>query len=153
MTLFYFQEIKGVVRRRTSDINYRETLSEVGNRAGSAVEEIYDDLQDHIKYVSAIPPDNRSALATQVEALYNVCNMAGGFCSHSSDCIGILNLSSFCMTQTAKLEKRPIVQQQTSAEAGLEVPWEPKVEPWQELRLVLQFFRESELLLAALLEA
>ena len=94
--------------RNTSDINYRETLSEVGNRAGSAVEEIYDDLQDHIKYVSAIPSDQRSALATQVEALYNVCNMAGGFCSHSSECIGILNLSSFYLPSTSFRDERAI---------------------------------------------
>ena len=35
----------GRLMRNASDTNYQETLREVGHRAGSAVEEIYDDLQ------------------------------------------------------------------------------------------------------------
>ena len=36
----------GRLMRNASDTNYQETLREVGHRAGSAVEEIYDDLQN-----------------------------------------------------------------------------------------------------------
>ena len=67
----------------------------MGDRAGAAVEEIYDDLQEHINVIRNISSDRRSALAKQVRSLYDVCRMSGSFCSHSSDCIGILNGSSF----------------------------------------------------------
>lgn len=85
----------GTLMQRPSETNYHETLREVGNRAGAAVEEIYDDLQEHINVIRNISSDRRSALAKQVQSLYDVCRMSGSFCSHSSDCIGILNLSSF----------------------------------------------------------
>ena len=71
--------------RNASDTNYQETLREVGSRAGAAVEEIYDDLQNHIESVRSIPSDRRSALAKQVQGMCDVCAMAGVFCSHSSE--------------------------------------------------------------------
>ena len=98
----------GRLMRNASDTNYQETLREVGHRASSAVEEIYDDLQNHIKSVRAISSDRRSSLAKQVQGLYDVCSMAGGFCSHSSDCIGILNLSSFYLPSTSFSDDRAI---------------------------------------------
>ena len=85
----------GRLMQRPSETNYHETLRKVGNRAGTAVEEIYDDLQEHIHSIRDISADRRGALAKQVQSLYDVCRMSGSFCSHSSDCIGILNLSSF----------------------------------------------------------
>ena len=51
----------------------------MGSRAGAAVEEIYDDLQNHIESVRSIPSDRRSALAKQVQELYDVCRMASVF--------------------------------------------------------------------------
>ena len=57
---------------------------------GAAVEEIYDDLQNHIESVRSIPSDRRSALAKQVQGMCDVCAMAGVFCSHSSDCIDLI---------------------------------------------------------------
>ena len=98
----------GRLMRNASETNYQETLREVGHRAGSAVEEIYDDLQNHIKSVRAISSDRRSSLAKQVQGLYDVCSMAGGFYSHSSDCIGILNLSSFYLPSTSFGDDRAI---------------------------------------------
>ena len=82
----------GRLMRDASDTNYQETLREGGHRANLALEEIFDDLQNNIKSVRAISSDRRSLLAKQVQGLYDVCSMAGGFCSHSSDCIAILNL-------------------------------------------------------------
>ena len=38
--------------QRPSETNYHETLREMGNRAGAAVEEIYDDLQEHINVIA-----------------------------------------------------------------------------------------------------
>ncbi len=73
-----------------------------------AVEEIYDDLQNHIESVRSIPSDRRSALEKQVQGLYDVCAMAGVFCSHSSDCIGILNLSGFYLPSSSFSDDRAI---------------------------------------------
>lgn len=98
----------GRLMQRPSETNYHETLREVGNRAGAAVEEIYDDLQEHINSIRAISSDRRSALAKQVQSLYDVCRMSGSFCSHSSDCIGILNLSSFYLPGSSFRDERAI---------------------------------------------
>ena len=59
----------GTLMQRPSETNYHETLREVGNRAGAAVEEIYDDLQEHINVIRNISSDRRSALAKQVQSL------------------------------------------------------------------------------------
>ena len=98
----------GRLMQNASDVNYQETLRELGNRANLAVEEIYDDLQNNIQSVSAISSDRRSTLAKQVQELYDVCNMAGRFCNHASECIGILNLSSFYLPSTSFSDDRAI---------------------------------------------
>ena len=98
----------GRLMRNSYDTNYQATLREVGHRAGSAVKEIYDDLQNNIKSVRAISSDRRSSLAKQVQELYDVCSMAGSFCSHSINCIGILNLSSFYLPSTSFSDDRAI---------------------------------------------
>ena len=98
----------GTLMQRPSETNYHETLREVGNRAGAAVEEIYDDLQEHINVIRNISSDRRSALAKQVQSLYDVCRMSGSFCSHSSDCIGILNLSSFYLPGSSLRDDRAV---------------------------------------------
>lgn len=90
----------GKLMQRPSETNYHATLSEVGGRASAAVDEIYNDLQEHINSIHSIPSDHRNALAKQVQSLYDVCGMSGGFCIHSSDCIGILSLSSFYLPTT-----------------------------------------------------
>ena len=59
----------GTLMQRPSETNYHETLREMGNRAGAAVEEIYDDLQEHINVIRNISSDRRSALAKQVQSL------------------------------------------------------------------------------------
>lgn len=90
----------GKLMQRPSETNYHATLSEVGGRASAAVDEIYNDLQEHINSIRSIPSDHRNALAKQVQSLYDVCGVSGSFCSHSSDCIGILSLSSFYLPTT-----------------------------------------------------
>ena len=98
----------GTLMQRPSETNYHETLREMGNRAGAAVEEIYDDLQEHINVIRNISSDRRSALAKQVQSLYDVCRMSRSFCSHSSDCIEILNLSSFYLPGSSFRDDRAI---------------------------------------------
>lgn len=85
----------GGLMRRTSETNYSETLREIGSRAGDMVEEIYDDLQEHKDQLRFINSDRRNALAKQVRGLYDVCRMAGSSCSHSGECVAMLNLSGF----------------------------------------------------------
>lgn len=65
----------------------------IGVRADMMVDEIYEDLQNHIKLVRSIPSDHRSSRAKQVQALYDICRMGGVICSRSSECVSILNLS------------------------------------------------------------
>lgn len=91
----------GKLMQRPSETNYHETLAEIGGRASAAVEEIYSDLQEHINFIRSIPSEHRDALAKQVQLLYDVCGMSGSFCSHSSDCIGILSLSSFYLPNSS----------------------------------------------------
>lgn len=81
--------------RRTSETSYSETLRETGGRAGDMAEEIYDDLQEHRKQLSSIDSGRRNTLAKQVRGLYDVCRMAGSSCSHSGECVAMLNLSGF----------------------------------------------------------
>ena len=51
----------GGLMQRPSETNYHETLREVGGRAGAAVDEIYDDLQEHINAIRNISSDRRRA--------------------------------------------------------------------------------------------
>ena len=83
----------GGLMQRDSEPNYYGTLQVIGVRANMMVDEIYEDLQNHIKLVRSIPSDHRSSLAKQVQALYDICRMGGVICSRSSECVSILNLS------------------------------------------------------------
>ena len=114
----------GRLMQRPAETNYHETLREVGNRAGAAVEEIYDDLQEHINAIRNMSSDRRSALVKQVQSLYDVCRMSGSFCSHSSDCIGILNLSSFYLPGSSFRDDRATqtaIQKLRAVQASLPV--------------------------------
>lgn len=53
----------GGLMRRTSETNYHEALREISGRAGDAVEEIYDDLQNHKKQLPSIDSGRRNQLA------------------------------------------------------------------------------------------
>ena len=56
----------------------------------------------------AISSDRRSALAKQVQELYDVCSMTRASCSRASDCVGILNLSTFYLPGTPFRDERAI---------------------------------------------
>lgn len=71
---------------------YYRTLQETANRASTAIEEIYDDLQQNIDRICLVPSSPRDTLAKQVESLYNVCEMAGILNRHSRECQRILEL-------------------------------------------------------------
>ncbi|WP_312634639.1 hypothetical protein [Oscillibacter sp.] len=84
----------GGLMRRASEASYQETLRETGSRASDMVEEIHEDLQEHKTRLSSIDYGRRNALAKQVQGLYDVCRMADTSCTHSGECITMLNLSS-----------------------------------------------------------
>ena len=67
----------GGLMQRDSEPNYCGTLQVIGVRANMMVDEIYEDLQNHIKLLRSIPSDHRSSLAKQVQALYDICRMGG----------------------------------------------------------------------------
>ncbi len=69
--------ILGGLMQWASGTEYYRTLQEAATRASTAIEEIYDDLQQNIDRICFVPSSPRSTLAKQVESLYNVCEMAG----------------------------------------------------------------------------
>ena len=84
--------ILGGLMQWTSGTEYYRTLQEAAARASTAIEEIYDDLQQNIGQICLVPSSPRSTLAKQVESLYNVCEMVGILNRHSRECQRILEL-------------------------------------------------------------
>lgn len=84
--------ILGGLMQWTSGTEYYRTLQETANRASTAIEEIYDNLQQNIDQICLVPSSPRDTLAKQVESLYNVCEMAGILNRHSRECQRILEL-------------------------------------------------------------
>lgn len=56
----------------------------------------------------AISSDHRSALAKQVRGLYDICRIAGSFCSHSSD-----NIRDFWLYDTV-IDDRCLIETPTA---------------------------------------
>lgn len=84
--------ILGGLMQWTSGTEYYRTLQETANRASTAIEKIYDDLQQNIDRICLVPSSPRDTLAKQVESLYNVCEMAGILNRHNRECQRILEL-------------------------------------------------------------
>lgn len=74
------------------------TLQVIGVRANMMVDEIYEDLQNHIKLVRSIPSDHRSSLAKQVQALYDICRMGGVICSRSRECVDMIQQAAWSIS-------------------------------------------------------
>lgn len=79
--------------RRPAGTDYYETLRQIGGKAGAAVEEIHEDLQEHSKLIHLVSSDRRSALAKKVRGLHDICGMSGSSRSHSGDCGSMWNLT------------------------------------------------------------
>lgn len=91
-----------------SEPKYDRMLRQTGNRASAAINEIYDDLASQGRKIRYIASAKRSALAKQVEGLYDVCKMTGVSSSHSSDCIYALNLSALSPWSDSFRDERAI---------------------------------------------
>lgn len=88
-----------------SGTEYCRTLQEAATRASTAIEEIYDDLQQNIDQICLVPSSPRSTLAKQVESLYNVCEMAGILNRHSRECQRILELRDLSASIDPSMER------------------------------------------------
>ena len=91
-----------------SELKYYRMLQQTGNRASAAISEIYDDLASQGRKIRYISSTRRSALAKQVEGLYDVCKMTGVSSSHSSDCLYTLNMSSLSPWSDSFRDERAI---------------------------------------------
>lgn len=65
--------ILGGLMQWASGTEYYRTLQETATRASTAIEEIYDDLQQNIDRICLVPSSPRDTLAKQIESLYNFC--------------------------------------------------------------------------------
>ena len=76
-----------------SKTSYQATLRQLGTKAATVIEEIYEDLSTLGSKIRYLPSSDRNALAKQVEGLYDICKMSGVSVWHNSECIHGLNLS------------------------------------------------------------
>ena len=62
----------GTAMQRTSETEYFEAVKQIGQRAASAIDSIYSDLQKSKKTIHNISFSDRNALSRQVQALGDV---------------------------------------------------------------------------------
>ena len=85
----------GTVMQRTSETEYFEAIKQIGQRAASAIDSIYADLQKSKKTIHNISFSDRNALSRQVQALGDVCSLSATSFWHSTECLSLLHQSDF----------------------------------------------------------
>lgn len=85
----------GTAMQRTSEPEYFETLKRIGQRATSAIDAVYTDLQKAQKAIRNISFSDRNALSHQVQALSDVCALTATSSGHSTECLFLLHQSDF----------------------------------------------------------
>ena len=85
----------GTAMQRTSEPEYFEAIKRIGQRAASAIDVIYDDLQKNKKTIRNISFSDRNALSRQVQALSDVCSLSATSSGHSTECLFLLHQSDF----------------------------------------------------------
>lgn len=85
----------GTAMQRTSEPEYFEAVKRIGQRAASAIDVIYDDLQKSKKAIRNISFSDRNALSRQVQALSDVCSLSATSSGHSTECLFLLHQSDF----------------------------------------------------------
>ena len=85
----------GTAMQRTSEPEYFEAVKRIGQRAASAIDVIYDDLQKNKKTIRNISFSDRNALSRQVQALSDVCSLSATSSGHSTECLFLLHQSDF----------------------------------------------------------
>ena len=76
-----------------SKTSYQATLRQLGTKAATVIEEIYEDLSNLGRQIRYLSSSDRNALAKQVEGLYDICKVDGISARHNSECVQGLNLS------------------------------------------------------------
>lgn len=85
----------GTVMQRTSETEYFEAIKQIGQRAASAIDSIYADLQKSKKTIHNISFSDRNALSRQVQALSDVCSLSATSSWHGTECLSLLHQSDF----------------------------------------------------------
>lgn len=85
----------GTVMQRASETEYFEAVKQIGQRAASAIDSIYADLQKSKKTIHNIPFSDRNTLSRQVQALGDVCSLSATSSGHCTECLFLLHQSDF----------------------------------------------------------
>ena len=85
----------GTAMQRTSETEYFEAVKQIGQRAASAIDSIYSDLQKSKKTIHNIPFSDRNTLSRQVQALGDVCSLSATSSGHCTECLFLLHQSDF----------------------------------------------------------
>lgn len=85
----------GTVMQRTTETEYFEAIKQIGQRAASAIDSIYSDLQKSKKTIHNLSFSDRNALSRQVQALGDVCSLSATSSSHGTECLFLLHQSDF----------------------------------------------------------
>lgn len=85
----------GTAMQRTSEPEYFEAVKRIGQRAASAIDAIYADLQKSKETIRNISFSDRNTLSHQVQALSDVCSLSATSPGHSMECLLLLHQSDF----------------------------------------------------------
>lgn len=85
----------GTAMQRTSETEYFDAVKQIVQRAASAIDSIYSDLQKSKKTIHNISFSDRNALSRQVQALGDVCSLSATSSGHGSECLFLLHQSDF----------------------------------------------------------
>ena len=85
----------GTAMQRTSETEYFDAVKQIVQRAASAIDSIYSDLQKSKKTIHNISFSDRNALSRQVQALGDVCSLSATSSWHGTECLSLLSQSDF----------------------------------------------------------
>ena len=85
----------GTAMQRASETEYFEAVKQIGQRAASAIDSIYSDLQKSKKTIHNMSFSDRNALSRQVQALGDVCSLSATSSGHGTECLFLLHQSDF----------------------------------------------------------
>lgn len=91
----------GTAMQRTTDPEYFEAVKRIGQRASSAIDSIYADIQKNPKKMRNVSSSDRNALSRQVQGLSEVCSLSAASSGHSTECLFLLQQSDFSFTSVS----------------------------------------------------
>lgn len=91
-----------------STYNYNESLQKAADRIHSILEEIYQDLNNNIGILRCIPLNHRKNLIKVITGCAEICRIVSKSAGKSTDCIAMLNLSSYKTHPGSKASEREL---------------------------------------------